>query len=66
MVSSDFLHRIVTALAWRPVGALVSISKRELRMWGGGLERQYARRQQESSKQQGGHNSGLKETRHEV
>lgn len=30
------LHRIVTALAWRPVGALVSISKRRLCMWGGG------------------------------
>ena len=52
------LHRIATALALMSVGALTSISKLSLRMWGG--EGTQACETRAKKEQQGGDNSGLK------
>jgi hypothetical protein len=65
MVSLRLLHRIVTALAWRTSGALDSISKLELRMWGGGLSVSTQDGSEKVARNKGGHNSELKETRNE-
>jgi hypothetical protein len=47
------------------VGALVSLSKLELRMWGGGLSVSTRDGSEKAASNKGGHNSGLKETRNE-